>query len=57
MKDQEMHKKMVNNGLLPSCINCIEWIKKEEMCGKYNVRPPVEIIVYGCESWDMGIPF
>jgi hypothetical protein len=57
MQQQEMHKKMVDNGLLTSCINCEHWHPKTEQCGLFNQRPPVPVIVYGCPEWQFDIPF
>ena len=57
MQQQEMHKKMVDNGLLTSCINCEHFDKKARICTKYKVEPPAEVIVYGCPEWEFDIPF
>lgn len=32
-----------------NCLNCIHWNEANEICNKFNSRPPVEIIVYSCE--------
>lgn len=57
MHEQEMHKKMVKNFLLSSCINCINWDNKPEECVKFKQRPPAEVIVLGCAEWEQDIPF
>jgi hypothetical protein len=58
MHQQEMHKKMITNGLLSSCINCMHWSgMKTEMCEKFKTRPPLTVIVYGCPEWEHEIPF
>lgn len=52
-----MHKKMVRNFLLSSCLNCEHWDKKPEQCRKFGMKPPLEVIVYGCAEWEQDIPF
>lgn len=32
-----------------NCLNCIFWDEINEICKKFNSRPPAEIIVYSCE--------
>lgn len=51
-----------NNMLFQSCIVC-EHFGENEICAKYNVRPPARIIVFGCKNFeesshiDEEIPF
>lgn len=51
-----------NNMLFQSCIVC-EHFGENEICAKYNVRPPARIIVFGCKNFeesshiDDDIPF
>ena len=51
-----------NNMLFQSCIVC-EHFGDNEICAKYNVRPPARIIVFGCKNYeesshiDDDIPF
>lgn len=47
---------MHQHGLLLNCLNCHYWKDKEEICGKYNQRPPAQIIVSGCPE-HTDIPF
>lgn len=40
------------------CLNCEHWIDKpEEQCGLAGSCPPATIIVTGCPSWEVSIPF
>lgn len=41
-----------------TCIMCKNF-NENEICAKYNVRPPARIIVFGCQLFDDGqdIPF
>lgn len=40
-----------------SCLNCIHFNEKSELCGRCNQRPPARIIVLGCEQHEDEIPF
>ena len=43
-----------------TCIMCMHF-NENEICAKYNVRPPARIIVFGCQFFendpDFDIPF
>jgi hypothetical protein len=51
-----------HNMLFQSCIVC-EHFGENEVCSRYNVRPPARIIVFGCQHYeesshiDDDIPF
>ena len=34
-----------------SCINCLHFNEKEEICKLYKARPPARVIVFGCSSY------
>lgn len=40
-----------HNYLYQSCINCENFVEKTEQCILAKARPPVRILVYGCEKW------
>ena len=42
-----------------SCLNCKAFSEEKELCLKYNQRPPVRVIVFGCNSYEdiSDIPF
>lgn len=44
---------------LPCCLNCINWDKRGEMCTYQGnrVRPPAEVIAFGCWAFDQDVPF
>lgn len=48
-----------NSFLYRNCLNCVHWNEDNDLCGKFNARPPTEIIVYSCESYEdnYDIPF
>lgn len=67
----ELHRELIIHGIVPSCLNCIHTdhgsvragstIKptdeKHVTCEKYNMQPPLQIVVCGCPDWAEGIPF
>jgi hypothetical protein len=42
-----------------SCLNCKHWHFGKDLCGKFNTRPPTDIIVYSCDDYEDSddIPF
>lgn len=48
-----------NNHPFQNCLNCRSWNFKQDLCGKYNAKPPTEIIVYSCPAYEDNedIPF
>lgn len=42
---------------LPSCIGCLWFQEANEMCQRYQARPPARTIANGCEGWESDIPF
>lgn len=42
-----------------NCLNCKHWKFDKDLCGKYNAKPPTEIIVYSCPAYEDfdDIPF
>lgn len=45
--------------LYRNCLNCIHWQEGHDKCGKFNIKPPAEVIVYSCEAYEDNddIPF
>ena len=56
----ELYSAIVN-GTFPfqSCINCKNFNEPDELCILYKMKPPVRVLVFGCDSYeDVGdIPF
>lgn len=54
-----LHKTLIDNASLPSCINCDHFEITNEYCKKFNAHPPVETIVFSCgvANWDALILF
>lgn len=42
-----------------SCLNCKHWNFGKDICDKFNVKPPADIIVYSCPDYEdnSDIPF
>jgi hypothetical protein len=40
------------NQVFKDCLNCIHFKEKEELCGKFNQRPPAFIIARACPDWE-----
>lgn len=49
-------KWMMEMGMFSTCLNCFHWHDKNEICKKFNQRPPAKVIVCGCEH-HTDIPF
>jgi len=43
-------------GFFDNCTTCMWWNDEKEICKKFKERPPVKIIVKGCEYHEL-IPF
>lgn len=43
-----------------SCLDCIHWNLKDDLCDKYKTKPPATVIVRPegkCIEFDIDIPF
>ena len=38
------------------CLTCDHWKKDREICGKWNQKPPLQVICYGCPDY-VNTPF
>ena len=45
-----------DQGYMRNCLTCEHW-RNDEICGKWNARPPAKIIVSGCPDHTDLIPF
>lgn len=43
----ELHRQR----MVHTCLTCVHWQPQGEICGKYRVRPPAQVIAYGCPEW------
>ena len=51
----EKQKILIDSGNWCTCINCDSW--NENKCQLYDITPPANVIVNGCEHWQFDIPF
>lgn len=54
-----LHRELIDKYVVKSCLNCGGFDHKAEVCLFYpgNHRPPAQVIVFGCLSWELDIPF
>ena len=57
MKIIELQNSLIKSDSITTCTNCEEWDKDKQLCNKYKVLPPAEVIVTGCPEWMFTIPF
>jgi hypothetical protein len=50
-------KSMIQTFAWNCCLNCDHWNREKQWCNKWNVLPPLEVIVVGCEDYENAIPF
>ena len=53
----EMQRNMIKAAKWTTCLNCEYWDHDLAQCGKFEARPPAEVVVIGCEHWLDVIPF
>lgn len=61
----EYQKKILFFGVWNSCLNCKHWQANvpgatpgiPNRCIKFNILPPLEVIVLSCPEWLQSIPF
>ena len=52
------HKQAIDHAIFQSCLNCDQFKVNENICQKFGVTPPAEVIVYSCgKDWAPDIPF
>lgn len=54
-----LHRTLVENQSMPSCLNCAHFEPTNELCIKFDRHPPAEVIVFSCgvKDWEGSIPF
>jgi hypothetical protein len=40
-----------------TCMTCDHFRQVDEICQKYNMRPPAKVIAFGCPAYEDEIPF
>lgn len=57
--NSDLIKNITRSNIFQNCLNCMHWKYTEDLCGKFNVKPPGDIIVNSCPEYkdDGEIPF
>lgn len=50
-----VYKELIEQEKVPTCITCVHL--RGMICEKFSAYPPAETIVYGCEGWEVDMPF
>ncbi len=53
---EPLYRALIDRGIYKSCFNCSHGNKEQVMCYRSNIRPPMEVIIFGCPAWDY-LPF
>lgn len=53
----KLQNDLIRAGSIPTCTNCEHWDKIKQLCTRWKMLPPAEVIVTGCEEWINEIPF
>ena len=48
---------ILRSGMTRSCVGCFNFDREVGVCNLVAQRPPVEVIVKGCERFDLAVPF
>ncbi len=51
------HQSLVHAHIVHSCVNCMDFNHQDETCELAKVRPPANVVVFGCPKWTPDIPF
>lgn len=53
----EFQKRVILHHNWATCLNCEYWDAAKEHCEKFDAKPPLEVVVVGCNDWIEDIPF
>lgn len=53
----ELQNSLIKADSITTCTNCEFWSQPNQLCEKYKMLPPAEVIVTGCVQWMYTIPF
>ncbi len=62
---KEMQGALIEVGFWVTCLNCENWAPNTRSpgptpppgCALFNSMPPPDVIVFGCEKWEINVPF
>lgn len=46
-----------NSWNIQTCLNCHHCDQVNDQCGKYKMKPPMNVVIGGCAEWECDIPF
>lgn len=49
---ESLNKLAEQNHIYRSCINCINFNQRQELCWLVKQKPPAKVIVFGCPKWE-----
>ena len=52
-----LQQMLIKQAVFHTCFNCDHMNKQTGESGRYKIRPPIEVIVFGCPTWEEEIPF
>ena len=55
--EKENKRLLENLKLGASCLGCMEFDQTTEQCLLFKARPPVKVIILGCDEYEADIPF
>lgn len=50
-------KLLETHGVTRTCLGCEHWDKENELCVLAGKRPPVRVVIMGCNRFDLTVPF
>ena len=54
-----IHRYLTGSNPYKNCLNCTHWDYGKDQCGKFNAKPPTDVIVYSCSQHEDNdeVPF
>lgn len=46
-----------NSWNIQTCLNCLHCDRANDQCGKFKAKPPMNVVIGGCQDWECNIPF
>lgn len=55
----DLIRNITRSNIFQNCLNCMNWSYSKDVCAKYGVKPPTDIIVNSCPEYEDSeeIPF
>lgn len=49
---QVLYKEVKQHALHQTCLTCHNFDEQNELCKKFNMRPPARVIAFSCKDYD-----